>query len=58
MFVREAKAADAKLRETWDRLVLILIAEPRKGWEREFHEITRREVERLELPNSESESDE
>jgi hypothetical protein len=58
MIVREANAADAKLRETWDRLVLILIAEPRKGWEREFHEITRREVERLELPNSESESDE
>jgi hypothetical protein len=48
MFVREANAADAKLRETWDRLVLFLIAEPRKGWEREFHEITRREVERLE----------
>jgi NADPH-dependent 2,4-dienoyl-CoA reductase/sulfur reductase-like enzyme len=58
MFVREANAADAKLRETWDRLVLLLIAEPGKGWEREFHEITRREVERLELPNSESESDE
>ncbi len=58
MFVREANAAGAKLREAWDRLVLLLIAEPRKGWEREFHEITRREVERLELPNSESESDE
>jgi hypothetical protein len=58
MFVREANAAEAKLRETWDRLVLLLIAEPRKGWEREFREITRREVERLELPNSESESDE
>ena len=58
MFVREANAADAKLRETWDRLVLLLIAEPSKGWEREFHEITRREFERLELPNSESKSDE
>ena len=58
MFVREANAVDAKLCETWDRLVLLLIAEPRKGWEQEFHEITRREVERLELPNSESESDE
>jgi hypothetical protein len=56
--VREANAADAKLRETWDRLVLLLIAEPCKGWEREFREITRREVERLELPNSESGSDE
>jgi hypothetical protein len=58
MFVREANAAEAKLRETWDRLVLLLIAEPRKGWEREFREITRREVERLELPDSESGSDE
>lgn len=56
--VRKMDAANAKLRETWDRLVLLLIAEPRKGWEREFREITRREVERLELPNSESESDE
>lgn len=58
MRVREANAADAKLRETWDGLVLLLIAEPCEGWEQEFHEITRREVERLELPNSESESDE
>ena len=58
MFVREANAADAKLRETWDRLVLLLIAEPRKGWEREFRAITRREVARLELPKSESESGE
>jgi hypothetical protein len=58
MFVREANSVDAKLSETWDRLVLLLIAEPRKGWERQFREITRREVERLELPNSESESDE
>ncbi len=56
--MRETDVADAKLRETWDRLVLLLITKPRKGWEREFHEITRREVERLELPNSESESDE
>lgn len=40
-------AKNAKLQETWDRLVLLLIAEPRAGWEREFLEITRREVERL-----------
>ena len=40
-------AADNKLREVWDRLVLLLIAQPREGWEPEFHEITRREIERL-----------
>jgi len=49
---------DAKLRETWDRLVLLLIASPREGWEREFEEITRREVERLAVPARESERDE
>jgi hypothetical protein len=43
-------AVDNKLRETWDRLVLLLIAQPREGWEPEFHEITRREIERLAIP--------
>ena len=33
--------------EIWDRLVLLLITEPRKGWELEFRQITRREIERL-----------
>jgi hypothetical protein len=47
-------AADTKLRETWDRLVLLLIAQPREGWEPEFEEITRREVERLAIPVGES----
>ena len=46
---------DDRLRETWDRLVLLLITEPRKGWEKEFHEITRREVERLAILNGEPE---
>ena len=40
-------AADNKLCETWDRLVLLIIAQPQKGWESEFEEITRREIERL-----------
>jgi hypothetical protein len=40
----------AKLRETWDRLVLLLITSPREGWETEFKEITRREIERLAVP--------
>jgi hypothetical protein len=34
-------------RETWDRLVLLLIVRPREGWEPEFEEITRREIQRL-----------
>jgi NADPH-dependent 2,4-dienoyl-CoA reductase/sulfur reductase-like enzyme len=43
--------ADAsQLRETWDRLVLLLIARPIEGWENEFEEITRREIERLAVP--------
>ena len=51
-------AADNKLRETWDRLVLLLIARPREGWEPEFEEITRREIERLAVPAGESGRDE
>ncbi len=43
----EMQTKEAKLQETWDRLILLLIAEPRAGWEREFLEITRREVGRL-----------
>jgi hypothetical protein len=43
-------AVDNKLCEIWDRLVLLLIAQPREGWESEFHEITRREIERLAIP--------
>jgi hypothetical protein len=38
---------DSKSLEQWDRLVLLLIAQPLKGWEPEFEEITRREIERL-----------
>lgn len=45
-------------RETWDRLLLLLITEPRKGWEHEYREITRREVERLVVPSGDPESDE
>ncbi len=40
-------ATDNKLREKWDRLILLLIAQPRAGWEDEFEELTRREIERL-----------
>ena len=43
-------ATDNKLRETWDRLVLLIIARPQKGWESEYEEIARREIERLAIP--------
>jgi hypothetical protein len=49
---------NTKLRETWDRLVLLLIAQPREGWEPEFEEITRREIERLAVPAAEIGHDE
>ena len=44
------KATDNNLHEIWDRLVLLLIAQPRQGWEPEFEQITRREIERLNPP--------
>ncbi len=50
-------AADNRLCETWDRLVLWLIARPLAGWEPEFEEITRREIERLAMPAGNSKSD-
>lgn len=50
-------ASNNKLRETWDRLVLLLIAQPREGWEPEFEQITRREIERLAVPAGESKRD-
>jgi hypothetical protein len=49
---------DNQLRETWDRLVLLLISQPREGWEPMFEEITRREIERLAVPAGEREPDE
>ena len=50
--------ADGRLRETWDRLVLRLIAQPREGWNLEFEEIARREIERLAVWADEQERDE
>lgn len=51
--VMHGTAKNAKLHETWDRLVLLLIALPREGWEHEFQEITSREIQRL-VPLGES----
>ena len=45
-------------RDTADRLALLLIAQPRKGWEPEFEELTRREIEKLEIPVGERGRDE
>jgi hypothetical protein len=51
-------ATDSRFRETSERLALLLIAQPREGWEAEFEELIRREVERLAIPASEQERDE
>jgi hypothetical protein len=45
-------------RETYDRLVLLLIAQPREGYEVQFEEIVHREIERLAVPAGESGRDE
>lgn len=50
--------AQSRLSETWDRLVLLLITQPREGWEPEFEEITRREIMRLAVPAAEVERNE
>jgi hypothetical protein len=47
-----------KLRETWDRLVLLLVSRPRQGWETEFEAISHREIERLNPPTTEAGGDE
>lgn len=51
-------ARNNESQEIWDRLVLLLITEPRTGWEREFQQITRREIERLALLSNVEEDDE
>ena len=45
----EMYAKDVKLREPWDRLVLLLIALSREGWEHEFWAISRHKIHRLTL---------
>jgi hypothetical protein len=46
----ERAATDTEHRESLDRLTLLLISRPEEGWEKEFKDITRREIERLALP--------
>jgi len=47
-----------KLVETSERLALLLIAQPRQGWENEFEELIHREIERLTVIVGEREPDE
>jgi hypothetical protein len=47
----EMDATNAKLRETWDRQVLLLISLPPEGWKHEFRQITRRVIQRLASPD-------
>jgi hypothetical protein len=51
-------ATDSRYRETLERLALLLIVQPREGWEEKFEELIRREVERLVLATGESGRDE
>ena len=51
-------ATDNSSSETQDRLALLLIAQPREGWESEFAELIRREIERLAIPAGKQEHDE
>jgi hypothetical protein len=51
-------AIQNRLAETWDRLVLLLIARPLEGWESEFEEITKREIARLAVPSARGDADE
>ena len=54
----ECETANNEHREFLDRLILLLIARPQEGWEKEFHDITRREIERLAVPAANTERDE
>jgi hypothetical protein len=51
----EHAATNTKHREALDRLTLLLISHPEEGWEKEFKDITRREIERLTVPIGEQE---
>ena len=51
----ERATTNTKHRESIDRLTLLLISHPEEGWEEEFKNITRREIERLTVPAGEEE---
>jgi hypothetical protein len=43
-------AVEIAAREMQERLALLLVARPREGWEREFEELIRREIDRIVFP--------
>jgi hypothetical protein len=51
----ERATTNTEHREFLDRLTLLLISHPEEGWEQEFKDITRREIERLTVPVGEQE---
>ena len=51
----ERATTNTEHREFLDRLPLLLISHPEEGWEKEFKDITRREIERLTVPAGEEE---
>ena len=51
----ERATTNTEHREFLDRLVLLLISHPEEGWEKEFKDITRREIERLTVSAGEEE---
>ena len=51
-------STEDRLRETSERLALLLIAQPREGWDEEYEELVRREIERLAVPTCDQERDE
>ena len=53
----ERASTNTQHREFLDRLTLLLISRPEEGWEEEFKDITRREIERLAVPAGEHERD-
>lgn len=54
----ENDGTDNDHQDTIDRLGLLLISQPREGWEKEFEEIKRRLIERVYGPFEERERDE
>ena len=54
----EHATTDSGHRESLDRLTLLLISRPEEGWEKEFKDITRREIKRLAVPIAAQEGDE
>ena len=54
----ERATTDSGHRESLDRLTLLLISRPEEGWEKEFKDIIRREIERLAVPAGDEVRDE